>query len=203
MTKKAYKLRASFSVLRMWEQGRWEDAIKAYFKMDRYISKAMAEGKTYHEEWAKETLKTGRLPAIFGGQKLKKPIVEKYERVKLYDWLDLSGVLDCYDDGVIYEYKTGVSNSQEYARTYQVPVYAVLSLALDLPVKKAEIHHYNQHDKTVDMSIIWVTDKTVKEGLDYIQTHGAEMHNYFIENNLYAELGEGIDGKGALEYVDE
>lgn len=170
----------------MWEQGRWEDAIKSYFKLDRWISEEMAEGKKYHEEWAEETRKTNCLPLVFGGTKLIKPIVEEKKVVEIFDWLDLVGIIDCYDEGTIYEYKTGISNSQEYARTSQVPVYGVLSLLSDMKVKKAEIHHYNQYEKQSDMFMIWMTDAVIKHGFDWIETHASDMHNYFVKNNLYA-----------------
>jgi len=45
------KLRASYSYLSLWEAGSWEAAVKAYFKLDRYISREMAEGSNYHDQW--------------------------------------------------------------------------------------------------------------------------------------------------------
>lgn len=190
------KFRASYSVLRLWEESRYEEAIKAYFKMDRWISEQMADGKTWHEQWAEEIKQSGCLPQIFGGKKLVNPIVEQYKVVQVYDWLDLSFIIDCYDDGTLYEWKTGITNSQDYIRMSQIPVYALGATLLGLPAKKAELHHFNQYNKQADMSVLWLSDKVVKAGFEYVTTFGGEMHNYFVENNLYSTLGSGVDGKG-------
>lgn len=186
------KFRASYSVLRLWEQGRWQEAIKMYFKLDRYTTEQMAEGKKYHEEWKAETELTNCLPAIFNGQKLIEPIIEQKMTVQVYDWLDLVGIIDCYDKGTatIYEYKTGISNSQEYARTAQISLYGVLALVAKLPVEKAEIHHFNQYDKTADMFMVWMTEAVIKYGFEWLNTHASDMHNYLTSNDLYAELGQ-------------
>lgn len=187
------KFRASYSVLRLWEQGKWQEAIQAYFKLDRFQTEQMAEGKKYHDLWKEETLKTGCLPEVFGGKKLIDPIVEKKQVVQVFDWLELVGIIDCYDSSVIHEYKTGLTNSQEYARSAQIPLYGVLAVLSDLPAKKAEIHHYNQYDKTADMFIVWITDKLIKYGYEWLRTYALEMHNYLTDNNLYAELGNNAN----------
>lgn len=190
------KFRASYSVLRLWEESRVDDAIKAYFRLDRWVSEQMADGKDWHEKWAEEIRQTSKTPAIFGGRELITPVVEKKIVVPIFDWLDLSFVMDCYASNVLYEWKTGLSNSQDYVRMPQISVYALGCALAELPAKKAEIHHYNQYNKQADMSIIWLTNKLVKSGYDYVLTFASEMHNYFVDNNLYASLGSGIDGKG-------
>lgn len=200
MNKPQYKFRASYSVLRLWEESRWEEAIKLYFHMDRWTSEAMADGKNWHEKWAEEIKKTKCKPAIFGGDKLKDPIVEQKIVVPVYDWLDLSFIMDLYDDGVLTDWKTGVTNSQDYARMPQIPVYAVGCLLANMPIKRAEIYAFNQHarpENAISYSFRNITDNVIKEGFDYIETFGTEMFNYFVEHNLFETLGNGgADGKG-------
>lgn len=199
MENNKFKFRASYSVLRLWEESRWEEAIKLYFHMDRWTSEAQADGKKFHEDWAEEIRRTNCKPAIFGGKKLVKPIVEKKIIVNIHDWLDLSFVMDLYDEGVLTDWKTGVTNSQDYVRMPQIPVYAVGCLLADMPIKKAEIYAFNQHAtfEPVSYSFRNITDKVIAEGFEYIETFATEMHNYFLEHNLYVELGNGgADGKG-------
>ena len=183
------KFRASWSILNPWAQGNWDRAVKNYFKLDPYISEAMAEGKNYHEEWEAEIAVTKALPKIMGGKKLKAPSPELKMVAQLEDWLDLVGVIDCYDEPIIYEFKTGRTSSEVYASSMQPAIYGVLATFNDLLVDRAEIYHYDQHNKKHDMSIVWLTDKLIKKAHEWVVTYASEMHHYLETNNLYDTLG--------------
>lgn len=183
-----HKFRASFSILNAWASGNWEDAVNMYFKLEQFTTRAMAEGKDFHDGWEKEIIKTKCLPKVFGGKKLKNPIPEIKKCVQVNDWMELVGVLDCLDEPVIYEFKSGVSTSQQYANGKQVGVYAVLATLSGYYVNKAEIHHFNQHNNQTDVSFVWITDKTIQDAYDWIETHASEMHNYLTENGLYDQF---------------
>jgi hypothetical protein len=184
------KFRASFSVLSLWQSGRWEDAINAYFKLEEFATQQMIDGKALHAEWEKETGETLCLPAIFGGQKLVNAQSELKLVVELEPWLDLVGVIDCYDNPDIHEFKSGVKSSQSYARDKQIGVYAVLCILSDMPAKRLFIHHWNQYTKQADTSIVWVTEQLLKDTVAWVETTAAEMHSYFTENNLYERFGK-------------
>ena len=157
------KFRASYSVLTTWAHGDWERAVKQYFKLESFTTEAMADGKRYHETWREETDKTGRLPAVFGGKKLTRPMTEIKKVVAIEPWLDLVGVIDCYDDPVIYEYKTGKTESDIYAGSPQVGLYGLIATLSGMMADRAEIHHYDQHNKKTDMSLVWLTDDKIRE----------------------------------------
>jgi hypothetical protein len=173
----------------MWSSGQWEQAIKAYFKLDKFVSRAMAEGSEFHEGWDKHITETKTLPAVFGGTPLINPRCEEKMVIPVYDWLDLVIKPDCIDAPILHEFKTGVMTSSDYVNTYQPAIYAVGLTMQDILIDRIHIHLYNQYAKKSDFSMVWVTPKLLADGLNYIETVGAEMHNYFLDNNLYEKFG--------------
>ncbi len=92
-------------------------------------------------------------------------------------------MIDCYDEETktIYDWKTGATQSDSYASGMQPKVYQIL-----IPeAVKAEIHHYDQHARTTDMSIVHLTKQTLEEAVNWVVTLSAEMHDYLTENKLY------------------
>lgn len=179
------KFRASYSILNTWASGNYDMAIKYYFKLDTFVTPAMVDGRKYHETWATHINNTLRLPEEFGKLELKKPQTELKKVVQITDWLELVGIIDCYDDPTIYEFKTGKQSSESYASSMQPAVYGVLATMSGLYVDRAVIHHYDQHRKKSDNSYIWLTDKVLNDGLNWIETLASEMHNYLEQNKLY------------------
>lgn len=199
--------RASYSILQAWKSGQWERAVQMYFKLETFTTEAMADGKTLHEKWEKHIIDTHTLPPEFGGKKLIDPHPEVKKVVHIYDWLDLVGVIDCYDNPIIYEFKSGKSaSSEKYAASPQTAIYAVLATMpghIILPdhdpiptngyfADRAEIHHYDQYSKTHDMSQIWITDEMLEKAFNWVVTVAGEMHAYFTDNNLYAQFGHNL-----------
>ena len=187
------KFRASWSTLSVWAKGDWEKAIKGYFKLEEFKSKAMTAGKDLHKEWENEIIKTQCLPLDFGGKKLIKPETENKLVVQIEDWLELVGVIDCIDSPTIYEFKSGKTNSESYANEKQIGVYAVLATLSKKFVNIAEIHHYDQ-SKPIghrhDMSIVYLTDSLLKESFNWIETFASEMHMYLTDNKLYEKFNK-------------
>lgn len=179
------KFRASYSILSAWASGDWERAVKMYFKLETFTSPAMEEGKRFHEQWAKYIEENKSTPPELGGIKLLNPTPEIKKTVNIHDWLDLVGVIDCYDKPIIYEWKTGKQSSESHASSPQAGVYGVLATLAGFYADKAEIYHYDQHLKKSDMSIVWLTDKVLKDSLNWVETLSSEMHNFLLENGLY------------------
>lgn len=180
-----HKFRASYSILSTWASGDWEKAIKMYFRLETFTSPAMEEGKKYHQEWAEYILKNKTTPPELGTIKLNDPTPEIKITVNIHDWLDLVGVIDCYDKPAIYEWKTGKSSSESHASSPQAGVYGVLATLHGLYADRAEIYHYDQYTKKSDRSIVWLTDQVLKDSLNWVETLASEMHNYLLENKLY------------------
>jgi len=189
------KFRASFSVLTQWAGGNWEQAIKQYFKLEKFLTPQMAEGRDWHEKWAKHIEATKTLPIEFGGKALTVPVAERKTVVQLDDWLELVGVIDCFDKPVVYEWKTGKASSESYAGTKQGGIYAMLATMSGFYTERIEIHHYDQYTKKSDMSIIWVTPELMDDAHNWITTLSAEMHTYFQTNGLYERFGANLLNK--------
>jgi hypothetical protein len=183
------KFRASYTVLNLWASGNWQRAIEQYFKLADFVTPAMVEGRDYHKKWSEYIQKNKNLPLEFGGTKLTDPVCEDKKVVSIYDWLDLVFIIDCYDRPTLYEFKTGKQSSEAYASSMQLPVYAVGATMAGLYVEKAEIHHYDQYVKRHDVSLVWVTDKMLENGHNWIVTIAGEMQNYFLQNGLYERFG--------------
>jgi hypothetical protein len=185
--------RASFSVLRLWEVGKYEEACQLYFHIPREMSNYVKEGIKYHKEWNNETLENKALPKVFGGLVCTDLLPEEKLTAKLdgIDWLEVVGVIDClvsYDKGDtwdIIEYKTGVTNSQSYARTKQIGVYAILAIMNGRVAKRGIVMHFNQYTGKSDTSYVWITPKIIEETINWIVTISAEMKKYIEDNDLY------------------
>ena len=197
------KFRASFSVLSLWASGNWEMAVKQYFKLEKFLTPQMAEGRDWHEKWAKHIAETKTMPIEFGGAKLKSPIAEQKTVVNIDTWLDLVGIIDCYDNPTVYEWKTGKQTSESYAGTMQGGIYAMLATLSGKYVEKIEIHHYDQYSKKSDMSIIWVTPELMEKAHNWVVTLSAEIHTYFTENGLYDRFGANLLVKEKEEVINK
>ena len=109
--------------------------------------------------------------------------------------MDLVGIIDCYDNPVVYEWKTGKQSSEVYAGSRQGGIYAMLATYNKKYVERVEIHHFDQYRKISDMSIIWVTPELMEDAHNWIVTTGGEMHAYLTENGLYERFGANLLNK--------
>ena len=175
--------------MKLWSEGHWQDAIQAYFKLERFTSRAMVEGKDLHTEWEDEIKATKCLPKVFGGTPLLNPVVEQKMEIPIYDWMTLVLKPDLIDSPDLHEFKSGVQSANDYLNTYQPAVYAIGLTFAKIYINKIHIHAYNQYSKKSEYSYRFVSKKLLKEGMDWIETVASEMHNYFVENNLYEKFG--------------
>jgi hypothetical protein len=117
------KIRISHSLLNAWESGNIQGAIDMYFHVDRVGTPAMEAGKQFHEEIAESINKYNNLPdymdfkASFITPKTEFEITVPYNEI-----CDIKGIFDCLDEPNLYEWKTGVSDSLEWARSGQLPL---------------------------------------------------------------------------------
>lgn len=180
--------RASYSYMKLWSEGNWQDAIQAYFKLERYTSRAMAEGKDLHEEWEQYIKANKRLPDVFGGAPLNNPIPEDKMEIPIYDWMTLVLKPDCIDTPDLHEFKSGTGSANDYLNSYQPAVYAIGLTFRKIYINKIHIHVYNQYSKQSEYSYRFVSKKLLKDGLNWIETIASEMHNYFVTNGLYEKF---------------
>jgi hypothetical protein len=179
----SYKFRASYSTLSTWARGDIDRAVEGYFKLATFTTPQMEAGKKFHKEWELEIKETGCMPKVFGGKQIKLPHKTERKIVRqITDWMELVGVIDLdINSKLLIDFKTGKTPSGAYTQSFQHKLYQILRPT----AHRFEYHHYDQYKKTSDVSIIYLTDQTMDEGLNYLLTYGAEMHSYLIENRLY------------------
>lgn len=192
-TSRLDKLRASFSVLSTWEKGDYQRAIDQYLKIDSFETPQMKLGKNLHQQWEQETQKTKCLPKIFGGKGLVNPTVEQKLVVEIAPWLDFVFIVDCLEDRIIHEYKSGANDSSYWINTWQIPIYGYGLLKHGISVNKGYVHTYNPYNQRVTHGLHWLTEKDMqqavntmwklaKEMWDYIQSNRQDIEDYWFKN---------------------
>lgn len=178
------KIRASWSFLNLWQQGRIDDALLGYFHVPRPTPTNYINGKLWDEYATNYINKHGKLPPEWGGDALKGPITQLKMRMDYNELADLVGVFDVLSVGLdeLYELKSGHSMSaRAYAGTMQVPLYLLLGGPL---IRKATIIRYNPKTDKQDRAIIYPTKRVLEKANNYLQTLIPEIYEYFISHNL-------------------
>lgn len=178
---------ASYSILSLWEKGDTERAIKSYFKLEEYTSDAMQYGKQKHQEWADYILKESKTPPELGAITLSNPKVETRFTMPLARSIELTGILDCYDDQAFYDWKTGQTESNTWARSYQMPLYALLLMAHDLFRPRGVIIHHDAVTGKTDSTHILIGDSTLENAAEWAVALATDMNNHLEKHKLYEQ----------------
>lgn len=191
------KMRVSYSILAAWDSGDWDRAVAPFVGREIEGNIYMQRGKRWHKRWERESKKTGKSPAIFGGEELRNAQIEmQSKRVRsLNDWLDLSGVLDRIDEpewlksgkrGI--DYKLSKQSATSWANSHQAGAYKILYPELSV----FEFHCLNPYLSDTDpdrvsMSIVHLTDKVLEDSLEWVLTTAADLRAYLEANNISIE----------------
>ena len=180
------KIRLSHTLLSLWERGDYNAAVETYFHLDREITPQMKDGRRIHEEIADHIQKYNIFPEWFFDHRLHVPEVEKELVVPYNEWFDLKCFIDCYDSVPqdIFEYKTGVSDSLTWARTYQLPLYFLISELAGMHVNRGFLIHHNQYKKETDFVIVHNTEGKRDKARNFIDSVGPEIYTFFEKEGL-------------------
>lgn len=179
------KVRLSYTLLNLWMQGKVDEAVNCYFRLKTdTVFKGYEDGKRIHEEIATHITTHTRFPPFLPHLPLKSPVVEEKHVVTFSDQFDLSGVFDARDADTLYEFKTGVSDSVEWANTLQIPFYFLIAKIANIPLEKAYLIHYNQHDNTHDFCIIHNGPQQVNKAINLVESIGPEILDFFDKEGL-------------------
>ncbi len=178
------RLRLSHTFLLLWSQGRYNDALNAYYHKPIVRTRQMDDGIKWHEKWANEIQTKAKVKLGNTTFKFKSPKVEWKNIVPYNDLFDLSGTFDCVDGGDIYEWKTGKMSALEYAQGYQLGIYFVIAKIANLPIDYGILAHYNQYTDKADIVTVWNTGREREKADNFISSLAPEIHQYFIDNNL-------------------
>lgn len=175
------RLRLSYSLLLLWSQGRVSEAVDLYLHKDTKRSKAMDDGLLLHKEWATKINRDKKLTLDSTTLEFKSPITELERTIEYNDRYDLKGVFDCLDGDILYEFKSGVLSSLEYAVGYQIPIYFLIGNRLNMGIEQARIIHYNQHKNKCDISLVWNTSSMLEKADNFISSLAPDIEKYFLE----------------------
>jgi len=175
-------IRLSYSILDPWSKGDIDEALRRYWRVEQEPTQAMIEGRRFHQLWQDETDKTGKMPEIFGGKELVKPQTELKLEVMLEPWLQFVGIIDLYDQEVIFDYKTGKTPVSAYSSSFQPLCYQVLLSESGLTPKESVFLQFNQHINKVKKSKRYLDDQTYKAGREWIITFASEMYSALQES---------------------
>lgn len=179
------RFRTSFSILNAFSKGDVQRAVDMYFKRNFVKTEAMEAGIRFHDEWERYVLKNKEIPKELSSKpiKLVDPRPELKLEVDLGDKFQFVGIIDCLDGETIYEFKTGRSDSSNYANGKQIDCYAYLLSKLGIKTTKGIYLHYNQHDKETDKSVVYLTDNRLKTAEKWILKYTSDMYDYLVLTN--------------------
>ena len=179
------KIRLSHSLIQLFERGDIQGMVDCYFHVDRVGTPAMEEGKKYHDEIAESIKNFKTLPNYMDFKAKFKDPKPEFEIVVPYNEIcDIGGRLDCVDSPILYEWKSGVSDSLEWARTTQLPIYFLLCELNGTPVDYAYLVRYNQHKKETDFCIVHNSKKLRDKARNVIDSVAPEIYEYFTEQGI-------------------
>lgn len=175
-------LRISYTALSLWERGDI-DGLLRYLKGERSEpTPQMLEGQKYDSQACAEALAAKRLTPEFGWYELVKPQPQLKLTAQLIsasgEPFTLVGVIDVYDDGMIWELKTGVMTSASYARTKQTRLYILLCLLNKLPVKGVRIAHFDQYHNRTDVHKLILSRQLIKTTYKELLQTVADMQTF-------------------------
>lgn len=181
------KIRLSYTLLHLWDRGDVDGAVQTYFHMDRPTTRQMEEGKRIHEDIAEHVMTYNTLPDWLNfPYELKIPEAEKEVIAEYNSIIDIKGLFDLYEPGdeVLFEWKSGVSDSLEHARTWQLPLYFFLSELAQVPVRYAHLVHFDQYKNETDHCVVHNTKSKREYAKNIVDSLGPEIHRFFNEQRL-------------------
>ena len=183
---KIKKLRLSWSLCNLWHRGEIDNAVQAYFHIDRPITRQMKEGKELHDKVGQYIQRHTAFPKWFFDYKLETPESEKEVVVSYNEYFDLKGYFDCYDSTTktLFEFKTGKTDSLTWSRSWQIPIYFLLGELKGLEIQSAFLIRYNQYIKETDFCIVHNSKELRDSARNFIDSNAVEIREFFLINGL-------------------
>lgn len=178
------KLRLSYSLLSYWDRGDVQGAVDCYFHVDKAGNAAMENGKKVHEELAEYISTYSSFPEWFFNYPLQLPECEKAVTVPFSEIVDLKGVFDCLDpvNKTLFEFKTGNSDSLEWARTWQIPLYFLIAEIAKIDIEKAIL--IRNDGKKSDFVVVHNSQRLRSRARNIVESLSPEIWEYFNNEGL-------------------
>jgi len=187
------KIRASYSFLNLWSQGKIQEALLSYFYVPHPTPPQFVNGRIWDEYCQDYIKREAKLPPEWGGDTLKQPIVQMKTRVAYNAISTLTGVYDIYDKECIYELKSGHSNNARgYAGTMQIPLYLLIADLAEIPVQNALVIRYNPKTNSQDRALVYPSARIKDKARNFLESIVPEIYEYFEKNDLFNKTTEDM-----------
>lgn len=178
------KLRLSYTLLNLWQMGKVDEAISYYFKLERVPTEAMEQGIVIDRLIKKTIENEKKLPDFMGGVKLLNPKPQLKIEIEYNEYFDLVGVIDCYDEGKVFEFKTGKMTSMDYLKSYQTKLYAYLLTKKNYEVKEIIVIRFNQKENISDWAKMFFNEEINEQARNFIDSIAPEIYQFFTQKGL-------------------
>lgn len=194
----------SYTTLNSWSKGYQEDAVSQYLGKGIPETPAIKLGSVMHETWERKIKKTREIPEELGGGKVsEKAIVEEFMgcTIPLSDdyQIYLIGKFDLVDQGVIQDWKCGMSEPSTHLNGFQLGYYQTILKANQTNVSVGRIVCYNPYERTHKVGIKFLNEETLADALNHIITYGGEMITYLETQKLLKDYDPNWREKPASE----
>lgn len=180
-------LKLSHTIISLWKEGRYEEAIGIYIGKPFVATPQMELGKLYDKKWNDYILKNNCLPDELGGCSLNQPQVQKKYQVILplsdeYEIL-LRGVPDLTDEDTIIDFKCGRTESNGYVGKMQLDYYALF-----IPTATTGIYRcFNPYTNKLTIGVKFLSEENRENAINEIVTYGGEILQYLLANKLFID----------------
>lgn len=166
------KLVVRYSHLNQYLSGQTDLALRGIYEgFKNPGNRAMRTGRRYHREWKLAVDLNGRLPLVFGAQRITNAVTEQAMRVQLNPWLIVESEPDVYgmmrfagkNWRTIVEYKSGSTPIGNYLLGDQIPLYQIFYPNAEM----ARFYHYNQYQDVARMGLMYLDKRTLEQGINY------------------------------------
>jgi len=183
------KLKVSWSILNAWSSGRRDEAIKMLAGIELPKNKFMEEGSRIHDIISSKKLKL--IPeisdqAIYEDIRPEDHSWVNYFRVEIFDWLDLSMVVDVLDSPRIVDWKASTKRSTEHNKM-QIYLYALgTEIATGKKITEGIFATVKDYDGAIicdDYSVFKINEAKKELAKNYIETIGSEIYDFLGSKN--------------------
>lgn len=182
------RMRLSYTAFSMWMHNNIPGLIDYMRGVEFVPTPQMAEGMKFDDEACKMALDTKQLPDYFGGFKLQSPRAQLYlcaemvtPKGRTFDFVGKPDVVDVTDKA-LYELKTGVLTSLQYAQTLQVPTQVLLlDKVKGIQIKKAYVCRHDQYFGATDVSQVILSNKLLSDAEEKIKVMADDIFDFLSE----------------------
>lgn len=173
-------IRVSYTLINLWEQGKRDEMVAYYMGVKKEPTAPMQKGKDYDSYITDFVQANSRLPDSLGGILLDSPINQvKMEYVDAKNDIKFVFVPDLIDSKILYEFKTGTTDLNQYLYSMQIPSYLYLLDKVGIEIDRAYLINEKQ-----GWYLISNNDEIKEKARCWLYDYAIDIREWFIELGL-------------------